>query len=327
MEKISLSKMLTSILLVFSFLPRLDSLFLKSINLSYQERFSSAESLLTISIDEAGDHPSPYFFLSSLYELMWVDTGRDSFVTKIFTYSDTSIIKAKKWIKIHPEDAWGYFFMGGTYTIRIFYFVLKDEIIGTIPFLGPALRYLSKAEKIDPGIIDLYLGLGGWKYFKGHLPFMSSEKEKALLMIKRASKDAKYVSLYSSLAYTKILLREKYFDEAISVLKSLTDSFPKSRTFNWPLLKAYYGKKDYKNALDVADKLISISRDNEYSNFESHYYKTKILLALMRLESAKLTSEEALKIDAPEDAPDVKDMKKELKRINHSIKEKLGESE
>lgn len=316
---------MSMIFLLFSTLPcELDSLLLKAVNLSYTENFAAADSLITIVREKRPAHPASYFFLASLNELRWVDRGEDSYVDKIFSWADTAIVKGKEWVKENPEDPWGYFFIGGSYTLKVFYYVMKEDYLGALPFISPAVDYLSKTKELDSCIVDVCLGLGSWKYFKGNFPFMRGEKKKGLQMIKKAISGAKYVSLYSALAYAKISAREKAYDECISVLLPLLDSFPDSRTFNWPLLKAYYGKKDYPKALETANKLVSISAENDFSNFEAHYYKTKILLELRRLEDAWRTIEAALGIDLQGDKADVEEMREELIGIRDEIERKVG---
>jgi tetratricopeptide (TPR) repeat protein len=318
--------MIVLFLFVSTLSPELDSLLFRAIDCSYVEDFSCAESLITVVKNKEADHPATYFLLSSLYEMMWVDLGENSYKDRIFIYADSAIDKGNKWIKENPKDPWGYFFVGGSHTLKIFYYVVREDYFGTILLINPAIYYLEKAKDIDPGLADIYLGLGGWEYMKGHLPFMGKDKEKGLAMIRKAISGARYVSLYSSLAYANICIKEKDYDDAISVLKPLLDSFPNSRTFTWPLLKTYYEKKDYQEALNIVEKLIAISAENNFSNFEAHYYKAKILFDLGMLKEASLIADKALNIEVREDMLHVKDIKKELIRLQLEVKKKTGEA-
>jgi tetratricopeptide (TPR) repeat protein len=162
---------------------------------------------------------------------------------------------------------------------------------------------------------------------KGHLPFMGKDKEKGLAMLRKAIKDAKYVSLYSTLAYANICIREEDYDEAISFLEPLLITFPESRTFTWPLLKAYYGKKEYQKSLKIVDKLITISHNNDYSKFDACYYRARILLELGMLEEALSAVSIALNIELKEDILHVKDIKKELLQIECEIKERIEQEQ
>ncbi len=317
--------MVTLFLLISNFSPRIDSLLIEAINCSYVEDFARAESVLTIVKKREADHPVSYFLLSSLYEMMWVDLGDNSYKDKIFIYSDSAMGKAKEWTKKNPDDPWGYFFIGGSYTLKIFYYVMKEDYFGTFFMINPAIYYLEKARDIDSTLADVYLGLGGWEYMKGHLPFMGKDKEKGLAMLRKAIKDAKFVSLYSRLAYANICIREEDYDEAILFLEPLLSTFPDSRTFTWPLLKAYYGKKEYQKSLKIVDRLIQISQGNDYSKFEAYYCKAKILLALGMLDEALLAVEAALNIELEEDILHVKDIKKWLLQIKCQIKERRAE--
>ena len=314
--------MFTLFLLISTLPPELDSLLIKAINHSYVEDFAVAESLITVVKKEEPEHPAPYFLLGSLYELMWIDLGEMTYKEKIFIYADSASDKGKKWVGEHPDDPWGYFFIGGSYTLKIFYYTIREDYLGAFFLINPGIYFLEKAKELDPSIADIYLGLGSWEYAKGHFPFMGKDKEKGLRMIKRAIVEGKYVSLYSVIAYANICIKEENYDEAIAVLKPLITCFPYSRTFNWPFLKAYYGKKDYKEALKIADKLILISPTNYYSKFEANYYKAKILLDLDKLDEALISVENALALEIDEDMLHVKDIKEDLLRIKREIVKK-----
>ena len=319
--------MVALFLLISTLSPRIDSLLTEAVNCSYVEDFARAESILIVVKKREVDHPVSYFLLSSLYEMMWVDLGDNSYKDKIFIYADSAMDKGKEWTKKNPDDPWGYFFVGGSYTLKIFYYVMKEDYFGTFFMINPAIHYLEKARDIDSTLADVYLGLGGWEYMKGHLPFKGKDKEKGLAMLRKAIEGAKYVSLYSTLAYANICIREEDYDEAISFLEPLLDTFPDSRTFTWPLLKAYYGEKEYQKSLKIVDNLIKISKENDYSRFEAYYYKARILLELRMLEEALLAAEMALNIELEEDILHVKDIKEELLRIKYEIEKGMEEEQ
>lgn len=310
-------------LLIFALPLEFDSLLIEAINYSYVEDFSVAESLITVVKELERKHPAPYFLLASLYELMWVDLGEISYEEKIFIYADSSITKGKEYIRENPDDPWGYFFVGGSHTLKIFCYVMNENYFGALFLVNPAIYYLEKSKEIDPTITDIYLGLGGWEYAKGCFPFMSRDKEKGLNMIKKAMVKGKYVSLYSALAYANICIKEEEYDEAITVLKPLIACFPYSRTFNWPLLKAYYGKEDYRETLKIADTLIKISASNDYSKFEANYYRAKALLELNKLDEALISVENALSLKIDGDIFHVKDIKEDILSIKNEIAKKI----
>ena len=317
--------MISLFLLFSNFSPEIDSLLNEAINCSYVEDFARAESLLTFVNKQKPDHPVSYFLLSSLNELKWVDLGDNSYKEKIFIYADSAMDKAKEWTEKNPEDPWGYFFIGGSYMLKIFYYVMKEDYFGTFFMINPAIYYLEKARDLDSTLADIYLGLGGWEYMKGHLPLMGEDKEKGLAMLRKAIEDSKFVSLYSALAYANICNREEDYDESISYLEPLVDTFPDSRTFTWPLLKAYYGKKDYHNALRVVNRLIDISASNDYSKFEAYYYKAEILFELERFEEALNAIETALDLQLDEEMLNVKKIKEKLLKLKSKIEKEKKE--
>ena len=105
----------------------------------------------------------------------------------------------------------------------------------------------------------------------------------------------------------------------------MIDTFPDSRTFTWPLLKAYYGKKDYHNALKVANRLIDISADNNYSKFEACYYKAEILFELEKFAEATNTVETALNLQLNKKMLNVEKVKEKLLKLKSEIEKKKKE--
>lgn len=314
------------LLILFNLPLSIDSLIEKSIYYSYKEEFSQSESLLLKARKRLPGHPGPYFYLASLYEVMLVDYGEDSLSKYIFAYSDSSINAGKKWIEENPGDAWAYFFTGGSYTVKIFYYALGGEVVKAIPYVGPALKWLSECKKLDSTIVDVNLGLGGWEYFKGYIPFLSSRKKKGLKMIKKAVEESKYVSNYAVIAYSKLMIREKKYDKAIKILKPLTDSFPDSRTFNWPLLTCYFENGDYKKALEMAERIISVSEDNLFSRIEAGYYKARILLNQRKLGPAINTCNRVLRLSRNSDNEKIKELRKKIEEVKKEILKKTGKS-
>uniref|UniRef100_A0A7C4U7N5 Uncharacterized protein n=1 Tax=candidate division WOR-3 bacterium TaxID=2052148 RepID=A0A7C4U7N5_UNCW3 len=256
----------------------IDSLILEGIQISYEEEFSKAESIFNIVINNDTLHPAGYFFKSALYQLKYFDMGYDSIKEFFFNLQKKGISVAKRYVEKNPDDPWGYFFLGGFHTLNVFLYGYNGDYINALKNLFPALDNINKSVKMDSTIYDAYLGLGGYDYFKGMLPFMGSEKEKAFKEIKISIDKGKYTRFLSSSALANLYIREKRYEDARKIIKELIREFPGSRTFLWHYFNSFYYEGEIDSAIYYGYKLMELSKDNYYCYIQSVYFISELLL-------------------------------------------------
>lgn len=263
---------------IFFLAPHLDSLIIKGIEKSYTEEFAESESLFNLVINEDNLNPAGFFFKSALYQLKYFDMGYDSIKNKFFFLQKEGIEIAKKYTQKNPNDPWGYFFLGGFHTLNVFLYGYNEDYINALRNLFPALNNINKAVEIDSTIYDAYLGLGGYDYFKGMLPFMGSEKDKAYRKIRLSIEKGKYTKYLSSSAFANLLIRDKKYEDARRLIRGLLIEFPNSRTFTWHMFNSFYYEGNLDSAYFYTIRLRELSDDNYFCYIQSIYFASEILL-------------------------------------------------
>lgn len=263
---------------VFFLSPYLDSLILKGIEKSYTEEFAVSESLFNIAISFDTLNPAGYFFKSALYQLKYFDMGYDSIKESFFSLQKKGIELTKRYVLRNPEDPWGYFFLGGFHTLNVFLYGYNEDYVNALKNLFPALENINKSVRLDSTIYDAYLGLGGYDYFKGMLPFMGGEKEKAYRKIKLTIEKGKYTRYLSSSALANLLIRDKKYEDARRIIRGLLEEFPRSRTFTWHMFNSFYYEGNLDSALFYANRLIELSGESFFCYIQSVYFASEILL-------------------------------------------------
>ncbi len=263
---------------LFFLTPYLDSLIIKGIEKSYTEEFSISESLFNTVISEDSTSPAGFFFKSALYQLKYFDMGYDSIKDNFFNLQKKGIEIAKRYVKENPDDPWGYFFLGGFHTLNVFLYGYSEDYINALKNLFPALNNINKSIEIDSTIYDAYLGLGGYDYFKGMLPFMGSEKDSAYKKIRLSIEKGKYTKYLSSSALANLFIRDKKYEEARKIIRLLLNEFPDSRTFTWHMFNSFYYEGNIDSSYFYAERLIELSDDNYFCYIQAVYFASEILL-------------------------------------------------
>ena len=297
--------------LLFLIPPSIDSIILKGMDAGYREEYPVADSLFNMVIETLPEHPAGYFLKAALYELKCFDLGHDSLKEEFERYSRIAENKGKLYIMKNPGDPWGYFFTGAVFTIEVFLKWYKGNYLSMLSKVSPALNNLTKAVEIDSSVYDAYLGLGGYDYFKGMLPFMGSEREKGIKKIKTAIERGKYTRYLATIGLANLYIREKNYEKARNVLKPLLKKFPDSRTVTWPYFTSFLEEGNPDSVLFWAERLLNLSRDNPYSWLQVQAMAGEFFLKKkMYKEAGEITS------NIPETS-NFKDLRKKVIKIHH----------
>lgn len=296
---------------VFFLSPYLDSLILKGIEKSYTEEFAVSESLFNLAISSDTLNPAGYFFKSALYQLKYFDMGYDSIKERFFSLQKKGIEVTKRYVLRNPDDPWGYFFLGSFHTLNVFLYGYNEDYVNALKNLFPALDNINKSVKLDSTIYDAYLGLGGYDYFKGMLPFMGSEKEKAYRKIKLTIEKGKYTKYLSSSALANLLIRDKKYEDARRIIRGLLEEFPRSRTFTWHMFNSFYYEGNLDSALFYANRLIELSCESYFCYIQGIYFASEILLKKGEKKKIIEITENIDKKDFPDWVKKIQKLRKE----------------
>lgn len=251
-------------LLIFLILS-LDSLLLQGMKFGYLEDYDESKRVFLQACSEYPESPAPYFFLSMLYAAYMTDFGTDTLEDRFYAYVDTTVSKATT-KKEDRGDGWSYVWKGGALINRAYYKYEKGDVLGMLEDGLAASRELKKALATDSTLYDAYIGIGIQDYvnyrIKKVLPLMNGDnlwREK----LEVASDSAHFLKIAAKSTLAILLIEEESWDEAIMITNELLMDYPDSRTFTWTLAKAYYGKKDWRNAEETYKRLIKIIEDRQ----------------------------------------------------------------
>ncbi len=306
-------------ILLFSFL-ELEPVIREGLFYAYQELYREAESCFVMVLDSYPEHPAGYFFLAGLKGLYIIDLGKYELYPEMKALVDSCVKKGKRWIKKNPDDAWGYFFIGGAYTYLTFFHALREDYVNTLGYGIKALSWVSRAVEIDSTLYDAYLGLGGYDYFKGIFPWWRSEKKRGLRKIELAMRKGRFSHELAADGLAQIYIREKKYKEAEDLLFSLLEQYPLSRTFRWPLVEIYMEEGRWEDALRVVREMREVSRGKEntpYVELSLALLEGKALVAMGREKEAQEILGKALDIECTND--EERKVKREIEKIYRRI--------
>jgi tetratricopeptide (TPR) repeat protein len=189
----------------------------------------------------------------------------NSLYTKAIDLSEQELSKK-------PEDVDALFARGWARSLRAVYIGMVERSFASA--LHVALQARSDNEKVlrlDPRYMDAKLVVGVHQYVTGSLPFglkilagaagITGSKSKGIQDLRDAGEQGVITSVEARTALGLFLRREAKYDEAIVVMRSLTDEYPRNFLFRLELANltkdAGQGKaaiKEYQQVLEEAKK-------------------------------------------------------------------------
>jgi tetratricopeptide (TPR) repeat protein len=264
------------LLLIFLSIPFInkDSLINAGLNYGYNLDFRKAESCFYSLSKYYPDLPEGYFFQGLLLQFIMLDNFSDLYKEKYYELIKKTITLAKK------NNS--FFYLGSAYLYWALFEGWRKNYWQSY-ILGKKLpNYFQKALANKENLTDCYLGLGLYEYFKTKANKyllglkIFGNKEKGLNFLYQAAKEAKILRITSQYAYAWVLIEEKRFAEAESILKNLITSYPFNKVFLRLLRDLYFKKGDYQTCLQIAEKLQDLEKrkvlENELLMGKAYFY-------------------------------------------------------
>jgi tetratricopeptide (TPR) repeat protein len=161
---------------------------------------------------------------------------------QIFVLSDEAVHEADERISKNPNDADALFARGWVRSLRCTYVAMVQR------GFGAAFRLASKARddcahvlQIDPDYVDAKLVVGVYQYVVGALPLpfkfligfvgITGSKSKGMEMLQDAARRAPATNVEARTVIALFLRREGKYKEAIEVVRSLKQQYPRDYLF------------------------------------------------------------------------------------------------
>lgn len=308
----------------------IDEMIRRGIRATILQQYEQAISIFDSLRIFATDDPRPDFYHAAALQSKMMDLESYEDEADFFSFIDKVLSSAENQIKKNPEKASGYFFKGGAFSYRGYYYAKKKEYARGLRDSITAVKYLSKAIAIDSTLYDAYLGIGFYKYWRGRLtqfvnwlPFVEDQSEEGLEMIHKAIEKGRYSRAAAINGLIWLDIDEENYGKAIQTSLRMLDEYPGSRFFLWPLAEAYYKDGNYDEAIATFRNLqLSYQHEENHNHYNEMICGYKMMKAYGKLNKPQEMCEISNRL--LEVSPDesvrkrLKDKLKEINQINEA---------
>lgn len=157
---------------------------------------------------------------------------------------ETSIQKSSAWIKKHPRDAYALLALGGSYGLRSRLSLVHHRWFRAVLDGRRAIKATRDAQKADPNLADVYLGIGMWEYYSDVFPRMvkslgrlllGGNRQKGIEHIQFAAEKGRFVHMAARLLLIEMSLEDPYgFRDparAVKMIREVRKDYPDSPIF------------------------------------------------------------------------------------------------
>jgi tetratricopeptide (TPR) repeat protein len=229
-------------------------------HLLYNDKFHEADSLTKRMIAQYPDDPVGYLFRAATLITMMFDREDNLYPEEFNRLIDSARSKASIICDTvsNRTRAWMCLFLGHAEAYRSLWESHFGSLVTAIEKGRRAKKEYERGLAYDSSFHDLYFGLGLYHYWKSAkagilrwIGLIHNDKEKGIAQL--------YVAVDSSLisreaarsALIWIRLDRKEYDSVVAGCCKMRKRYPHGKTLLWPLARAYYERKDYRNALQT----------------------------------------------------------------------------
>ncbi len=188
-----------------------------------------------------------------------------------------AIPQGHRWIKDHPTDAEGYLCLGGMYGMRSRLALTMHRWVRAYWDGTKALSLIKKAEKLDPKLYDVNMGLGMWDYYTDTLPgvikvlgklvAIRGDTFRGMARLKIAAEKGEHTATAA-----KLILVEAYADrnakvynpkEGLRLIREIRQKFPKNSLFHFVEMIYLYENRLAQEALQSAQAYLKAIRERK----------------------------------------------------------------
>jgi len=307
---------------------------LTGIHLTANDQFAAAESLFT---ELAGEHPSspvgPLFTAATIHAQMLDEESpaRHDEFEQWLTKAETL---AENWRKAQPSSGEPEFVLGAALGYDAVY---ESRWGGWFAAAKKGLRaknHFAEAVKLDTTLVDAYLGIGNYNYWKSvktdfinWLPIVADDHRKGLEQLRYVIADGVFSKSAARVSLCWALMHDGEFDVALAHADTLKAEYPDAKAPLW--IKAYASFHLYRwsDALNLYNELeqriLAVGPGNYYNLIDCAYYEAQSHNGLGQWTDALKACHKALAYPAPTDIKKrqkdklnrLRDLQKELKEM------------
>lgn len=298
---------------------------------TYREAYREADSLFATVIIESPEYPAGYLMRAAALHAEMVDHERYNRAEEFLGLLEQAEERAKTWAEAHPDDPWGYCFLGHAYGYRAVWEAQRGSWFKGLRLGLKAKGAYHDALKADSTCWDAYLGLGSYHYWKSARTefinwlgvIVKDDKERGIEEIQLALEKGIFCKPAAAVALIWIDLDRGRAGEARDLAAQWQAIYPEGKTFLWgeAFAELELGASD--SALVHFDSLHNrIAADTAQSYFnpiEIDSHRANLLHHAGRTEHACALMDTVLSYPASREVQ--KRQKKRLKEARKFVKE------
>jgi hypothetical protein len=257
---------------------------------TYREDYRTAESLFVSVKLAAPQHPAGALLQAALIQTEMMDHERFDRVPEFVALLDTAETRARAWTEAHPEDGWGYCFLGHIYGYRAMWKARNGSWFAGMKLGLKAKGAYHDALERDSTCWDAYVGLGNYHYWKSARTefinwtglFVKDDKNKGEAELKLAMERSYFAQAASAAALVWVYIDRERFDEATALAQVWRARYPEGEAFIWGQAQAEFLSEQNDSALAHFDTLkarVVAEPEQSYFNYiEIDWHRAQLYL-------------------------------------------------
>ncbi|MCX6143888.1 MAG: tetratricopeptide repeat protein [Ignavibacteriales bacterium] len=268
---------------------KLHSLVLQGIDLTWQEKYSHADSVFQRVIREFPGHPAGYLYQAGVVLARAMDNEMEVDLAKFDSLVDIGRRKAKGMIESGSDRTWGNFFVGTADGSDSYARVYRGDWFGGTRKGFSSVSSFKDAVKLDSTLCDAYAGIGAFYYWRSRkteffnwIPFVGDDRSEAFTLLTKSIEKGTYNRFTALGMLVAIYTDAGMFEKAVTCSREGLKNYPRNRGFLWGLATAFHKAEKWTDAAGAYQQLLDAIMESQDNN---HYNEIVCRLNLAKVKT------------------------------------------
>ena len=315
--------------------PKLHSLIMEGIDLTWQEQYQRADSVFQVLVREFPNHPAGYVYRAGLMQSRAMDNEMELDAASFDSLIDTGKNKAHQLVESGIDKTWGYFFLGTADGSDSYARVYRGDWFGGTRKGFASVSSFKESLKLDSTLHDAEAGIGAFYYWRSRkteyfnwIPFVGDDRPESLLLLKRSIEKGVYNKYTALSMLVAIYIDAGTYEEAIGCSREGLNRYPNNRTFLWGLATACQKSELWPQASaaykQLLERIILAGENNHYNELVCRLNLARVSDALGDSGGALRQLDDLLKLRESDFPKYLQDRAKEKLEQANSILRRLS---
>jgi tetratricopeptide (TPR) repeat protein len=267
---------------------KLHTLVLQGIDLTWKERYASADSVFERVVREFPNHPSGFIYQAGVELAKAMDNEMEVNVQRFDSLIAAGKLRATSSVDSGTDRMWGYFFLGTADGSDSYARVYRGDWFGGTRKGFSSVSAFKDAVNVDSSLADAYAGIGAFYYWRSRktesfnwLPFVGDDRAEAMPLLRKTIERGIYNKYTALNMLVAIYIDAEDYDKAIACSLEGLKRYPRNRAFLWGLATASQKAHAWFDAASAYQKLHSVITGSPENN---HYNEIVCMLNLAKVD-------------------------------------------